>query len=218
MLVLDIETIPLQASLAAPFDRSTVTAPANYKDPAKIAEYIDKLEAEFVQVRVKTCSLNPRLGRVLSLAYSFGDEVKCLYAETEDKEADLLWAFWDLCKDPQASQLVTWNGAFDLRWLIIRSIANGVEPSVATTGWFKRYTFFPHCDVKAFLLQEWGSRVAGEGMDEWATFCGLQGKGDLDGSKVYAAFLAGQHDKIREYNMSDVTTTLALYQRIQPYL
>lgn len=223
MLCIDIETVPLTASIAVPFDRSSATPPANYKSPEAIAKWLDTQEAEYSASRAKACSLNPRLGRVLSCAYAVGTPedptVQVLYATTEADEADVLRAFWALCLDVTAHPLVTWNGAFDLRWLIVRSIANNLLPSVAVTDWFRRYTYTPHCDVKAFFMQEWGAKVAGEGLTEWAALCGIAGKpGDWDGSKVYPAYLAGDHDGIKAYNEADVRTTLELYRRIRPFI
>lgn len=222
MLCIDIETVPTAAAMAVPFDRATATPPSNYKSPDAIAKWLDAQEQDYAVARAKQCSINPRLGRILAIAYALGDESaspEVLYAQTPAEEADILRQFWALCLDVQALPLVTWNGAFDLRWIIIRSIANNVSPTVGTVDWFRRYSFHPHCDVKTFLLQEWGSKIAGEGLSEWAALCGLDGKQDgWDGSKVYPAYLAGRHDEIREYAAGDVRTTLALYRRIRPFI
>ena len=224
MLALDIETIPLIASLSIPFDRSSASAPSNYKDPAKVEAYIDAAELSYTQSLTKAASLNPRLGRILCLSVQAGtvDEshAETLYAETETDERELLERFWLLASTPApALPLVTWNGSFDLRFLIIRSLAHGIHPSCDTRDWFKRYSSYPHCDVKAFLLQDWASRVAGEGLDEWAAFFGVAGdQPGMGGDTVYEKFLAGDHASIRSYCEGDVLSTLAIYKRILPFL
>lgn len=222
MLCIDIETIPLAESLAVPFDRASATPPANYKTPEAISNWLDKAEAEYTTARVKACSINPRLGRIVCLSYALGNvdaKPQSLYAETPEQEADLLRQFWALCLDKDVDRLVTWNGAFDLRWIVVRSLANKILPSVGVTQWFKRYTTYPHCDVKAFLLQEWGSKVAGEGLDEWSAFFGIDGKPEgVDGSKVYPMFLAGQHAEIRQYCEADVRSTLQMFRAILPFI
>ena len=39
-------------------------------------------------------------------------------------------------------------------------------------------------------------------------------EGGIDGSKVYDAWMAGQHDQIAAYNMADVVATAAVWQRM----
>ena len=70
-----------------------------------------------------------------------------------------------------------------------------------------------HCDVKRVLVGD--GIVKGEGLDEWAAAFGLPGKTDgWTGASVYPAYLAGQHDEIREYCAGDVFATRDLYLRV----
>lgn len=213
MLVIDIETVPLAQSLTVPFDRATAQPPANYKSPDAIAKWLDGAEAEYATKRVKECSVNPRLGRVLCIGFDHGTHTDVLTATTEDDESRILWEFWSLAAECGAPY-VTWNGAFDLRYLIIRSIVHGLNPSVDTTSWFTR-KLHPHFDCKAALMN-WEVRVAGEGLDEWAQALDIIGKSDgWDGSKVYSAYVDGRCDDIAAYCRQDVVVTAAIYDRIK---
>lgn len=217
MLCIDIETIPTETALAEPFDPASVTIPANYKSPEAIDKYRKTAEAEWQTKRVKDCSLNPRLGRVLCLGYRFNrDQIYTAYAETVLDEGNVLRTFWAACRDVGADPIVTWNGQFDLRFLVVRSLLHGLTPTIDVAPLFKRYTYSPHFDVKAALLQEWGSRVAGEGLDEWAKFFGLVDGKLASGKEVYQMFLDGRHDAIRQYCSQDVALTSALYERVFP--
>lgn len=215
MLTLDIETVPLTAALAVPFDPNTVAVPANYKSADAIENFKAKAAAEYGERRVKECSLNPRLGRVLTIGYKLDDDgVQTLHAYEEKHEDNIVRVLWGLLAHAK-HPLVTWNGTFDLRFLAIRSLAHGIYPPIVLSPYFKRYSLHPHFDCKAALLQEWGSKIAGEGLDEWAKFFGLPSKSH-DGSQVYRLFQEGQHDEIRAYCAQDVELTASIYARIHP--
>ena len=67
MFAFDIETVPLADALAAPFSRDSVSPPSNYKNPEAIEGFYVKAEATWRASRVKACSLNPRLGRIVAI-------------------------------------------------------------------------------------------------------------------------------------------------------
>lgn len=219
-LVLDIETIGLEASLTVSYPRDDFSAPANYKNAEAINDWHDRNAKDWSAKREKECSLNPRLGRIVCFGYAGpnGDPAT-LYAMTEADEAALLTDAWTLIA-AHAGRVVTWNGAFDLRWLVVRSLAHGIVPLIDAATireWFKKYAVFSHFDVKAALMN-WDMKAAGEGLDEWAMFFGLPGKPEgIDGGMVAWMFREEQHDLIREYCASDVANTKAMYGRVSQY-
>lgn len=216
MLVLDIETIPTDAALGIPYNEADNPPPANYSKPEAIAGHHEKGRAAYAIKRAKECSINPRLGRVLCVGMNtpeMGPEM--LYATEPTDEEGVLRTFWERAFDC-ASPLVTWNGSWDLRFLVVRSLRNRIAIPFKVAPYFKRYTTDPHFDCKAVLMQDWNFRGAGEGLDEWAQFFGLDGKTEgMGGSEVYPAFLAGEHDKIKQYCAQDVATTAAIYNLLR---
>ncbi len=216
MLVLDIETIPTDAGMAVPYDEATNPPPANYAKPEAIAGWHDKGRVAYAEKRAKECSVNPRLGRVLAIGLSTVEHGPTMfYAETPDAEADALREFWRMFAI-DGTPLVTWNGSWDLRFLVVRSLRHRIALPVVIGAYFKRYTVHPHFDCKAALMQDWNFRGAGEGLAEWSQFFGLDGKSDgWDGSKVYPAFLAGRHEEIQQYCAADVAATAAIYNLIR---
>lgn len=223
-LVLDIETIPLEASLTRPYptDRQP---PANYKSEETIAKWRESDRQRWETDRAKEYSLNPRLGRVLCLGWAVTDDDGVLlkhgveYAATEGQEFIALGHFWQKVAE-ESARVVTWNGNWDLRFLVMRSLACNVQPSIGgglIREWFRKYVTQPHFDCKAVVLN-WDVRVSGEGLDEWSKFLGLPGKSDgISGKDVWPLYQGGMHDEIAEYCMRDVLATTAVYERLVPY-
>jgi hypothetical protein len=218
-LVVDIETVPLDDALEAPYPAADRSPPANYKSDEAIARWRASDEAAWRAARVKAASLNPRECRVVcvGLASSRGEEA--VLARTAGDERAALRAFWDAAELTHG-RVVTWNGSWDLRVLLLRSIHH--QLSVPFSGrmladWFRKYATVPHFDCKAVLTQ-WDAPRAGEGLQEWATFLGLPGKSDgLDGSMVYAMVQEARWDELAGYCMADVRATRAVFETIAPY-
>lgn len=213
-LILDIETVPLASALAAPYPVADRQPPGNYKNPDAIAKWRESDQAVWASARSKECSLNPRLGRVLCIGLNGTVEM----AKTEDDEAKALVVFWDAVK-VNDGEVITWNGAWDLRFLVIRSLVHGILPTIESRvvrSWFKRYVTYPHFDCRA-VLTNWEPYRAGEGLEEWSAFFGVNGKAPgMSGADVYPLYQAGEFEKIATYCQQDVDATRAVYERIAP--
>lgn len=218
MIVLDIETVPLASALETPYPEATRTPPGNYKSEDAIAKWRTNDRAEWQQGRAKECSLNPRLGRVLCIGYA-GDYSDVMLAKDEAEEPKVLTAFWNLASSNGDGVVVTWNGQWDLRFIVIRSLAHGITPKLSPTtirAWFAKYRTHPHFDCKA-VLTNWEPFKAGEGLSEWASFLGCDGKCDgMTGADVVPLYQLGHFDEITSYCAQDVAATHAVYQRIAP--
>lgn len=222
-LVLDIETLPLAASLNEPYPKDERTPPSNYKNADAIANWYTRDETEWRANRVKACSVNPRLGRVLCMGVTTEDNnnASVTFAHTEADEPALLRSFWQTM-GMEAGEVVTWNGAWDLRFLVIRSMVHGITPTLrpeTIAGWFRRYSTFPHFDCRGVLTNwQWG--VEGEGLHEWAKTFGLPERPDairgLTGADVSRLFTEGKLATIEEYCAWDVMDTKRVYAQIAP--
>jgi hypothetical protein len=213
-LVLDIETVPLDASMHAPYPEADRNPPSNYKSEDAITKWRAIDRKRYTQDRAKECSINPRLGRILCVGTSDG---LSMAAEAAD-EADTLRDTWAWI-GKHDGQVVTWNGSWDLRFILMRSLKHGITPSVSADvvrNWFRKYATAPHFDCKAVLLN-WDVRVAGEGLSEWATFLGLPPKTDgMSGADVYPLYQGGHLDEIAKYCAQDVAATKAIYEKLAP--
>ncbi len=216
-LILDIETVPIAAHLETPYPIDDRSPPStSQRTVASITKWREKDRAKWTAERAKECSLNPRLGRVLVI----GTSVETLVVDDPAHEAAALTRFWEIAHGT-GGRVVTWNGSWDLRFLVIRSLAHGVTiplPPSVVQGWFKRYVTFPHYDCKAVLMN-WDTARAGDGLNEWATFFGLEGKADgMTGADVWPLYQAGRLEDVVRYCEQDVALTAAIYQRIASVL
>lgn len=199
--------------------------PGNYKSSDAIERWRLADRVAWEAGRAKECSLNPRLGRIHTIGMAAADkhgkvvnQPWTVQAQTESEEKSMLDVFWSTVH-PHKGQMVTWNGAWDLRFIVIRSLAVGSVPPIPNAvlrAWFKRYTIEPHFDCKAVLLNWPSGHPQGEGLDEWATFFGIPGKGGLTGADVYPLYQEGKHEVIGTYCEGDVAATAAIYERIYP--
>jgi 3'-5' exonuclease len=121
-------------------------------------------------------------------------------------------------------QLVSWNGSgFDLPVLHYRGLRHGVEASkywdmgeddreYKWNNYISRY-HMRHLDLMDLLAMYAPKNNAP--LDAMAKLCGFPGKLGMDGSQVYAQYLAGQTDDIRRYCETDVMNTYLVYCRFQ---
>jgi hypothetical protein len=219
-VVLDIETVPLIASLEMPYPEGERMPPANYKSDEAVAKWREADVTAWRADRVKACSLNPRLGRVFCVGLKSGPLEQVVVAKTELREARALATVWEVIADADG-RVVTWNGSWDLRFLLIRSMLLKVPVPIrpaTVRGWLRKYSTHPHCDVKA-MLTNWEAPVRGEGLNEWAQAFGVGGKTDgLSGASVWPMFARGEFDAIAAYCLDDVRATAALYEAAGPVL
>jgi hypothetical protein len=127
-LFIDIETI---ARPGAEVLLPEPQAPANYKDEAKIAKYIEEARAK----QVEKMALDVDCCEITTIAWALGDGDVWAY-DSDYKmngEADLLVRWWWRVDDALKNHpwpLVGYNiGAFDLPVLMRRSFLRGVTPA-----------------------------------------------------------------------------------------
>ncbi len=212
-LIVDLESIPTAAALAAPYPAAERPHPKNYVKEEAIAAWRERDEAEWRTERVKQCSLSPRLGRIVCIGFYQEGVMGCAMAHGEDEEAAVLRDFWDMAT--AADRLVTFNGhGFDVPFLIIRSLINGVRPSVNVAPWLKRYQFSIHFDCR-MALTNWNSYGDGT-LGDWCTALGLPFTMDLTGDDIWTLYQEGKFDAIAAKCRADVDATAKLYERLAP--
>ncbi len=120
--------------------------------------------------------------------------------------------------------LVSWNGSgFDLPVLHYRALLHGISaPRYWDTGdqdqssrWNNYLSRFHwrHLDLMD-VLSAWQPRMVAS-LTEIAVLLGFPGKLGMDGSKVWAAFQAGDITGIRDYCETDVLNTYLIYLRFE---
>lgn len=232
-IYLDIETIPAQDPEAikmlrkeADEEKRLIKAPSNYKDVAKIDEYIAakkiEIDAAFDE-RYRKTSFDGALGQVVCVSYAIDDnEPAVIYAsEWKDSEQFILTSLYENLQasyNPNSQVRPVFIGhnivSFDLRFLLQRSIIVGVKPPM-----FIPFKAKPWDDVVFDTMTAWagvGNRVS------MAKLCevfkidakGSEVDGEIDGSKVWDYVQAGRIDDVATYCMHDVIRTRQIYKRI----
>lgn len=215
-LVFDIETIPDTAGLRTLLD---VPAHATDDDIANIAFHQRRQQngSEFLplhQHRICAISCALREGNHFKV-WTLGD--------AHSTEAEIIQRFFDGI-EKYTPQIISWNGGcFDLPVLHYRAMINKVQaPRYWDLGeddkdfkwnnYISRY-HTRHLDLMDLLAMFNGR--ANAPLDEIAQLCGFPGKLGMDGSKVWAAYQAGEIEAIRNYCETDVANTHLVYLRFQ---
>ena len=217
VLVFDIESIPdvegLRALRGAPDDSTDEQV-----HEAWLSERKDKGQSDFMPLHLQ---------RILVISVVFrnaeGLRIHSFVDRDGSSEGKVVQTFFNSIEKHQP-QLVSWNGSgFDLPVLHYRGLRHGVEASkywdmgeddreYKWNNYISRY-HMRHLDLMDLLAMY--SPKNNAPLDAMAKLCGFPGKLGMDGSQVYAQYLAGQTDDIRRYCETDVMNTYLVYCRFQ---
>ena len=228
-IIFDIETIPSQQPDAREQVRDSIKPPGTLKKPESIAAWWANEADAAVEDAYRRQSLDGGLaGEVISIAACTPDGRQWVRCRTqEEKESELLLAFgaqveswidqdaravaegFNYAQDPF---LIAHNAAFDLGFLWRRCIVNGVRLPFKVPGPMARAG--QHYGDTMSAWAGYGNRVS---LDALCRALGVPSPKDngMDGSQVFDAWLAGEHERIAQYNLADAVATLAVWERLQ---
>ncbi len=231
LITFDIETLPTdREEVIQSFkseiekEKAQVKAPANYKDEAKIAEYIAGKHAEIdltLSDKIAKTSFNGLEGRIACIGWSIdgGEPESTKASDTESQAIERFYSAVLKATERQRHDGQYQIGCafvghnivgFDLPFLKHRSIILKIKP--------------PNSVIKAFE-DKWGKEVKDTmllwssdphkrgSMDRLCSAFGLQGKGGFDGSMVAETWLVDPQ-KVIDYCKDDVRRTWEIYKRI----
>ncbi len=228
-IIFDIETIPSQQPDARELVRASIKPPGTLKRADSIAAWWENEAAAAVEDAYRKQSLDGGLaGEVISIAACTPDGRQWVRCRTqEEKESELLLAFgaqveswidqdaravaegFNYAQDPF---LIAHNAAFDLGFLWRRCIVNGVRLPFKVPSPMARAG--QHYGDTMSAWAGYGNRVS---LDALCRALGVPSPKDngMDGSQVFDAWLAGEHERIAQYNLADAVATLAVWERLQ---
>lgn len=231
-IYLDIETIPGQSPAVldaikadAEAEKSTVRAPSNYKDQAKIEEFVAAKHAEIdaaVDEKWRKTSFDGAFGQIVVASIAIDDAEPIAFYRDDWKTSerhiisDLFAALRDSYRASSMTRPVFIGHnvvAFDLRFIFHRAALLGIVPPA----------FFPinprPWDSTVFdTMVAWagvGNRVS---LDKLCRAFGIQTKGselggeEIDGSKVWDFVQAGRITDVATYCKADVRRVRALHR------
>ena len=217
VLVFDIESIPdidgLRALRSAPPDQTDEQVYAGWQEERKAKGQSDFMPLHLQRVLVISCVFRNAEGLRI---HSFVDR-------DGQSEGKVVQTFFHAV-EKHTPQLVSWNGGgFDLPVLHYRGLRHGVEASkywdlgeddreFKWNNYISRY-HMRHLDLMDLLAMY--SPKNNAPLDAMAKLCGFPGKLGMDGSQVYAQYIAGQTEDIRRYCETDVMNTYLVYCRFQ---
>lgn len=201
-------------------------APGNYKDEAKIAEYITNKRAELqaehektIAAKVSKTGLDGAFGRVCVIGWAFNDGKPRTLLNAENEGA-LLTCFAEEMEDAinhstEFSTCVIGHNvsSFDLRFLVQRFIVNGIRPPMVIQ---RAAQAKPWESDKVFdTMVQWsgvGNRIS---LDKLCLALGIPSpKGEMDGSMVAEYVAAGRIADVAAYCERDVEAARAVHQRM----
>lgn len=234
-IYIDIETIPVEETKPVFLQQ----AEESYKDPSLTIDQIcsdleiekgkqskaelmdlwrDKFKPEHIQTTAedewRKTSFNGGLGRVLMIGVAVDDdEPVVFYDEDESKVLQSFSEFLNSEVSANYNTRPTFIGHnvidFDLKFLYHRFVVNGIKPHWSMPIQPSRYS-----EVVQDTMYRWagfGGRVS---LDDLANYLGLEGKGEIDGSKVFDYYLGGRIDELIAYCAHDVELTRQVYKRL----
>ena len=202
--IVDIETVAADGIAFEP-----AQAPANYKDPAKIAAYIAEAEA----AQRDKAALYPWTARVIALGWCHdGDEVvDSRLANNDSKETTMLRDFWERVSDERTglSSLIGFNHlGFDLPVLVARSLLLGVKAPVVNLDRYRT----PHIDLMQRLT--FNGAIPARSLKWFASRFGLNTDDAFSGALIAQLYEDQNWDAITAHVVSDVTLTRQLAERV----
>lgn len=201
-LFFDIET---KANSQALHFMQEPSAPSNYKDPVKIAAYIEEKKAE----QIDKAALDPDFGSIIAIGYKIvrgvgdSDETVVLVAETPEQEKEIIQEFWKLYDEHYGFSAGYNIIGFDFPYLLRRSMdLNVVVPIIPNLS---RYNNRMSLDLMQILYGGSGFKSLKFVVDRYDIDNPLP---DLDGSKVSDMDI----ETLKAYCANDVDMTVALYE------
>lgn len=202
--ILDIETVPI-GNAAEYLDLSDISAPSNWKDPIKIAEYCKEKQAEMVS----KAALDLDLCRVVAMGWMREDwnDPVVLVIERDEMEAHTIRTFWD---ELDNRVTVGYNSiGFDLPILLRRSLYLGVHAPMLNLDKYRS----PHLDLQQKL--SFNGTKPYRSLNWYCKRMGLDVPCDTTSGKDIGQLVAeGQWEAVGAHCRSDVLKTKALAERL----
>lgn len=219
-LVFDIETIPEPWENFDEYTKKHLTKSVYTKDEIEVVK--------------RSLGLSPLTGRIVSLAM-YDIELKrgaVYYTGSEDEEIfnagefvikvrsekEILEDFWEGAQSYDV--FVTYNGrAFDIPFLVHRSVVHGVRPSYSFTQsrYLTKQTLPYHVDLMDELTM-YGAMSKRPSLHLLLNAYGIESrKPKVDGSQVMELFLTKKFHDLVHNNIDDVVAITALYEKWKQY-
>ena len=219
---IDIESAPTTNTDVIEAIRSSIKHPNNISKPQTIEKwYAENAESAYQEAYRKT-ALDGLFGSIVSISWAIDDNpVTGIIRLPDQPESDLLNMVLGQLANVSDSRgnrvgISKWVGhcvsTFDIRFIWQRCVINRINPPIKLPVDAKPWdnVFF---DTRTAWTGGSSSYSGKSSLGAMAPVFGLH-KSDMDGSMVYDAYLAGEYDRILQYNKEDVEDCRTLYKRM----
>jgi hypothetical protein len=211
-ICIDIETLPDMRDGARQEYINNVTPPGNYKKQETIDAWLAHNADSIGDKEWRRTALDGARGRVLCVGYAVdGEPVRCAHNASE---VDVLASIAAVMDNARWATIIGHNVEFDTRFLAQRMWIHGMPlPAVLQDAVSNRYSKHVFCTMRAWA--GWRDTIS---LANLSAAFGLAAKTDLDGSKVFDAWQAGDVDRICDYCKQDVDITRNIARRMGAYI
>lgn len=222
-LFLDIETLPPSGGGHLERIRAGIKAPAQYKKPESIAEWMAENADRCANEELAKLGLNGLYGEICVIGFAVGDLPAIVANRVEENEAELITSAFEMIATHATSDrsgyehaltVVGHNIEFDIRFLFHRAVRHGIRIPKCIRPAFDpdkgRYSCFDTMKVwsgwKDYVkLKDLARELLGDACE------------DIDGSEV-AGLWATDPGKVVEHCRQDVERVRALYRKFAAVL
>jgi hypothetical protein len=200
MLFFDIET---EANKDALKYLEEPSAPSNWKDPVKIAAYVEEKRQE----QIEKAALDADFGEIVAIGMKIdSNNIQAFLAGDKYSESELIREFWRLYASENGQSCGYNIIGFDLPYLMRRSFDLGIKPSIIPN--LAKYRTTPTLDLMMVLYNWYGFK----GLKFVAERYNIPNPlSELDGSQVATM----DADTLRAYVKNDVMMVYHLYKRME---
>lgn len=205
---IDIEALPDQAEGAK--DAFVVKPPGNIKKAESIQKWLDENGEAAKDEQWRKTALNGGYGSICVICVAVGNGQVERFSAKNCSESEMLTTFWGWLAGEVGSlqwRFVIHNAKFDSPFMWHRSVINCTKPI-----YYNPHGRHPHSHY--CTMEGWAGYNKYISLDELAGILGIEGKGDMDGSKVYDTWLIDP-DKVIDYCADDVRILRDVYNRME---
>lgn len=209
LLHLDIETIGTTDPAVIVEIAAGIAPPGNISKAETIAAWEAEKKPGLVEEAVRKTSFDGGLGHVICFGYAVDDDDPQAIIGVD--ECDLLTQVAGLFPPRTSLTCVGHNVGWDIRFLWQRFVVIGIVPP----SWLRSAVRAKPWEMADTMLMWNPERDRKVGLDRLCRMLGVPSpKGDMDGSKVWDAYRAGEIQKIAEYCVGDVLAMRECYRRM----
>jgi len=225
-IYIDIETIPTEDVAAMAEIAAGIKPPGNIKKADTIAAWEANEKPAAVNEAVRKTSFDGTYGRIIVIGYAIDDaepvaltgpELSILSQFASDISSAMRLNYESQCDRPTGEACVIFIGhnlvGFDLRFLWQRAVINQI---ILPAQLLKACKAKPWDAIVADTMMMWNpERERRISLDRLCKALNVPtSKGNMDGSKVYDTFKAGNIERIAQYCRDDIAATRECYKRL----